>query len=537
MEDQFSVNFEKKQDFTTATAQSTRLGRAPTTIATALEHHKKKPRKDPIPEIQKAVISKSNYYGQKYEIPDEPFTLPQDEITHSLFVGSTGTGKGVELGGRVLQSILEKRGIGVIDPKNDAYLVQIILEALAKAGRPASDLKMVYFPNKWGYKAITERDTYLEISNKLISLFGFTPSDNSGVDHYRGLGRTLLRKLMKMFFVEFSLGVSIKKDFLDIQKHIIFLKQDLENRGLYEKELGRTKPNCDLMEKYSKRFYSPEVLEKLYFADSDISTLDTLAIKFQEISEGVNFENDVDIADALYNGKILYFRCDMNDIASLQWVKFLIVDLIQNAKKKKANMDVYCDEISFYAEKTLAGALATVRSMGLQFSLFLQALSQLNDEIRDDIIENCNFKMFYKSSNETTLKYLELVGGVEAITTISSKDGSQNFSQEFEPFLNVTKMRAFPRTAVAVVVAEFLPFPQIIQTNFVAVEKEFDWSYYQNYGFEKIDITKIEADKNISDDRSARKSKLDRYRVYLKESKSLLENSDLMGITLGYEEL
>lgn len=395
---------------------------------------------------------------------------------------------------------------------------------------------MCYFPTKWGYKAITERDTYLEISNKLISLFGFEPSDNPGVDYYRGLGRTLLRRLMKMFFVEFSLKTIIKKDFEDIQKHIIFLKQDLEKLKLYEKELSKVRPNAELMEKYSKRYFNPEIIESLYFANSDIETLDNLATKFQEISEGVNFQADIDIADALYNGKIIYVRVDMNDIASLQWVKYMITDIIQNAKKKTANTKIFLDELSFYGTKTLAGALATVRSMGLEFLLFIQAISQLDEEIKDDILENCNFKQFYKTSDISSLSVLKILGGVEAITTISNKDGAQGYTQSFEPFLNETKIRALPRAGVGVVIAEYLPFPKLIQTNFIATKKQFDWSIYQNFKAGN-DYKNIKADTNISDNRAETKAKLDKYRVYLKESKSLLEDSDLFGITLASEEI
>ena len=535
-EDNFKINFEKEQTAHTAHTASTKLGRAPTTIATALKYHKKQDRTNPVPFIKQAVLEKDNYYGQDYENKDKVFSIPQDEVTHSLFVGSTGTGKGVILGNRVYQAIHEKRGVIVVDPKNDNFLPQIIKEKIEADGRQSSDFKMCYFPTKWGYKAITERDTYLEISNKLISLFGYEPSSNPGVDHYRSLGRTLLRRLMKMFFVEFSLETIIKKDFEDIKKHIIFLKQDLEKIKLYEKELGKTRPNAELLEKYSKRYYNPDVLEKLYFADSDVQTLDNLAIKFNEISEGANFENDIDIADALYNGKVVYIRVDMNDIASLQWVKYLITDMIQNAKKKTANTSIFLDELSFYGTKTLAGALATVRSMGLEFAIFIQAVSQLNEEIRDDILENCNFKMFYKTSNPTTLDLIKTLGGVEAITKISIKDGAQSYSQDFESYLNETKIRALPRTSVGVVIAEYLPFPKLIQTNFIATKKIFDWTKYQNYS-NKNDYKDIEADKNLSDNKAETKAKLDKYRVYLKESKSLLEDSDLFGITLGSEAI
>ena len=170
--------------------------------------------------------------------------------------------------------------------------------------------------------------------------------------------------------------------------------------------------------------------------------------------------------------------------------------------------------------------------MGLNFSMFLQSVSQLPDNIKDDIIENCNFKMFYKSSNLETLNLIEKLGGVEAISKISIKDGVHNFTQDYENFLNITKIRALPRTSVGVVVAEYLPFPQIIQTNFVATKKEFDWSVYAE---QAINYKDIKADEHLVDDKIATKVKLEKYRVYLKSSDKLLENSDLMGITLGSE--
>lgn len=530
------VDFEEKQDFETAHSTSSHLGRAPTTIATAREYHKKQKRTNPVEYIENAIKNKENYYGQNFSNENEAFTIPKDEITHSLYTGSTGTGKGVVLGNRVFQSIKEGKGVVIFDPKNDTFLPQIVKETLEKEGRP-NDFEMCYFPNKWGYKAITERDTYLEISNKMIDMFNYVESANPGVDHYRSLGRTLLRRIMKIFFVSFDLNVSIKKDFEDIQKHIIHLKEDLEKQKLYDIEIGKIRPNAELLENFAKRYFDPEILKSLYFAKSDVDTLDSLSIKFQEISEGVNFENNIDVADALYRGKVIYFRVDMNDVASLKWVKFAITDIIQNAKKKKANTDIYCDEISFYASKTLAGALATVRSMGLEFSLFLQAISQLDDEIKEDILENSNFKMFYKSSNLATLDYIKQVGGVEAITKLSSKDGVFSYSQDFEDYLNTTKIRALPRTSVAVIVSEYLPYPILIQTNFILTTKEFNWTEYINHGVEKEDFKSIKADENLNFDKKTTKKKLDKYRVYLKENKNLLENSDLFGVVLGSEKI
>lgn len=445
------------------------------------------------------------------------------------------TGKGVLLGNRVYQSITEKRGVIIVDPKGDDFLPQIIVETLKKQNRPMSDFQVVYFPNKWGYKAIDNDDTYLEIANKLIDMFDFTPSENPGVDYHRRNGRTLLRRLLKMFFVSLDLGIYVKKDFNDIKKHIILLKEDLEKRKNYEKEMSKVRPNSELLEKFSKRFYDPKKIEEIYFADTDIATLDDLATKFQEVTEGVDFQSDINIKDALYKGKIIYFRVDMNDIASLSWIKFLITDIIQKTKKQKAKTDVFIDEAAFTATKTLSGALATVRSLGLNFSLFLQAISQLPDDLKEDILENCNFKVFYKSSNLTTLSYINEIGGIEATTKIAKSSVGQSYTQEFESFLNVTKIRAFRRTLQAVVVAEYLPYPQIINTSFIAVEKPFDWSIYRET--QKEDYSKIKADENLSFSFQQKKEKLEKYRVFLKEQKSLLEDSDLFGITLASEKI
>jgi hypothetical protein len=530
----FKVNFETTQTHETAKTVSTFLGRAPTTIATATTYNKRKSRKNPKNFIK---ASEKNYYGQIFEDNEQPFYLDKSEITHTLTSGTTGSGKGCLLQSRVFQSIIENKGIIIVDPKGDDYLPQVIKETLISQNRPKSDFQMIYFPNKWGYKAITD-DTYLEIANKLIDMFDFTPSSNPGVDYYRRNGRTLLRRLLKMFFVENTFNVYIKKSFEDLKKHIILLKEDLEKREMYEKEIGKNRPRAELLEKYSKRFFEPELLDKIYFAKSDIDTLDNLATKLIEVTEGITMQDDIDISSALHDNKIIYFKVDMNDIASLNWIKYLLVDIIQKSKKKIANTDIFLDEVSFYATKTLSSALATVRSMGLNFTLILQALSQFPDEIRDDIIENCNLKIFYKTSNLTTLNYLKEIGGLEAVTKTNIATNQHSYSQDFEEFLNTTKIRALPRTLVAIIVAESLPYPQLINTNFIETTQKFDYSKYRNFGkkdaYAKINLAKRDT---LTVDKKRDKSELDRYKVYLKDSPLLLENSDLMGISLGSEKI
>jgi len=221
----------------------------------------------------------------------------------------------------------------------------------------------------------------------------------------------------------------------------------------------------------------------------------------------------------------------MLDVSSLKMVKLMINDAIQQARAKKANTIIIADELSFYANQTIAGALATVRSMGLKFLLALQDLAQMKDEhIRNAILSNCNVKLFYKISDMTTLEYVEKIGGKELVTKyMTSIDGQTRLSQDQEDYLNATRIRALPRMGVAILVAEALPKPEIIQTNFVAVSREFDWSEYNKPQEQTYLLTsQKEEHKEFN------------FVTKIKEAKKLLDNSDLVAIefeTSVFDEL
>ena len=500
---------------------SSKLGRAITSIKTAIEELYYKPeRKDPVPYIEEASKKNLVYYGFYHtgEKKGEPVFLPENETTMEIYVGSTGTGKGVLLGNKALEAIKKKKGLIIIDPKQDGFLPQICKEELIRQGRP-DDFQVVSWAHNFGYDGINEEDDYIAVANKLIDAFGLEESDNPGVDYYRKLGRVMLKRALKLFFSG-ELGVLVKKNLNDIAYHIIKLAEDLKKQEELEKELSKNNPNYNKIEELQKRYFNTDLLLKHNWDNTAVETLQGLAQNFEELLGGANIFKKYDLKGALYESKVIYFKVDMLDIASLKMIKLMINDAIQQARNKKANTIIIADELSFYANQTIAGALATVRSMGLKFLLALQDLAQMKDEhIRNAILSNCNVKLFYKVSDAMTLEYIEKIGGKELVTKYAtSLDGQTRISQDQEEYLNVTRVRALPRMGVAILIAEALPKPEIIQTNYVAVTREFDWERYNNKPRQPLSLENKEDRQEFN------------FVTKLKEAKKLLENSELMAV-------
>jgi len=509
--------------------KGSKLGRGISTIEDAKRElfHKSK-RVDPVPSIVEGVRTGKTFYGRMHiDSPvgrkGEPFYLDESDTTMEAYIGSTGTGKGVLLGNKAREAIERRKGLIIVDPKTDSFLPQICKEALDAQGRPDA-FKVASWPLNFGYQGINEDDSYIDVANKLIDALGLEPSDNPGVDYYRKNARVLLKQVLKIFF-DGDLGVVVEKSFAAILTHVRHLKEDLEKQELLEKEMSKNRPNATIVEKLQQRFFKQELIDKIYFDSTAVETLDSLSKSLSEIAEGANIYRGFDLSGALYRGEVIYLKVDMLDVASLKIVKMMITDAIQQARKRRANTVIIADELSFYANRTISGALATVRSMGLKFLLAFQDIGQLPEEVRAPILSNCNVKIFYKISDRETLDYVEKIGGKEEVTKYSNADGEARISQDSEEFLSATRIRALPRTEVAIVVAEALPAPVIVRTAFVAVREEFDWSRYDREpGAVKLSEIRAGSGKEVN------------YKVAMEEVR-LLEESDLWGISFSSEEI
>ena len=512
-------------------SSSSRFGRNVTSIDSAKkELFYKHTKKDVVQDIKDASINGKNFYGH-YHNGDEkgkPCLIDKSEITMEFFSGSTGTGKGVFLANKIVQNIMDGKGMIIIDPKKDDFAPAVAEKYAEQYGL---EFKVASFPNNFGYSGINIDDTFLDISNKLIDSLDLIKSANPGVDYYRRNGRAVLKKVLRIFF-DGDLGVIVKKDLKEIVKHFQHLKTDLEKQKNYEKEISKTKPNYNIIEKLEKRFFKTELVEKIYWSDEDIPALSSVALSLEEMVGSANIYNDINLDTALYNKGIIYIQIDMLDVSSLAMAKILITDAIQKGRRKKAYCNILGDEISFWCTPTLAGALATTRGFGLDFSLFAQTTEQIPEELRGAILTNCNLKFFYKPNVTSEIDMISKLSGKELVTNYSASQSSEyGISQTQEDELNTTRLRALPRTNVAVVIAEALNKAYIVQTNIISVEKPFDWSRYdqkpQRGIFDDIDYENI----------TYKETDLANYKISIKEEIPLLEDSDLFALKFESEEI
>ena len=154
--------------------------------------------------------------------------------------------------------------------------------------------------------------------------------------------------------------------------------------------------------------------------------------------------------------------------------------MISKKYSKKYKKDTNClailDELSFYPTQILSAGLSTCAGFGVNFILAYQSEAQMKDEnLRVSIKDNCQTKIYYKSSDDKTLKYIELLSGLELVTQKSKKGNDTTIRQQQESHMNITRLRALPRAKVAILVEENLNEIKIFQTSAIPVSKKFNW--------------------------------------------------------------
>jgi type IV secretion system protein VirD4 len=494
--------FKKKKDIklelknkNTSFNTSSVLGRSYTSIASAKEElYKEHIAYNPLDYIS----TKKQFFGLNL-YTKEPFYLPYQDSTHLLYVGATRSAKGVALGHRVIESIRQNTGVIIIDPKRDDFLPQIVNEELQRQNR-SDNLVIASYPNNFSYSGFNIDDTYLELANKLTVALDLAPTGDAKSDYYRRNERTLLKQVCKIFInSEELLNVNFELNYKSLLNFINYLMNDLNNSQNYLKEQSKSKPNFDLLEQYSKRYFDTDLFSNIELNFDDVYTLKGLSQTIEELTDA-NIFTSINIDNALYNGKIIYIQADQLDVASLKMLKILQVDIIQKAKKKMANCIVIADEVSFYITKTLADSLSTIAGFGVKYILAMQDLAQLSDNlIKKPILSNCQTKIMYKSSDIETLEYIEKISGKELVTQMSKNEYSLTMRQTQEDYLNITRLRAIKRDRVSVLIAESLPSPVITQTWHIEVKHKFDWKPYLSTNY-KPKITKLSKQYTVKKD-------------------------------------
>jgi len=487
-------------------AKNTTLGRGITSIASAKQElFKSLIEYDPLECQQKDM----QFFGINY-LNHEIVKLPKNDVTHSLIVGPTRSGKGVLATYKIIESIKHGRGVIIIDPKQDDFMPQAIKEELERQNRP-QDLQIVNFPKDYGYSGFEETDTPEEFAGKLVSMLNlFEVEGNAGASYYRRNERVILYKIISLFFnSKKKLNADFKKNWKSLIEFTKYIFKDLENEELYLKEVTKMKPNTNLIKKFVLRYFSVKKFSDCEFQAKDLPTLEGLFQTLKEF-ENIAIHSKYSVKDALFNGKILYIKSDMLDERALKLLKLLIADIILQARKfKNAKCDVYADELSFYPTQTLSSALATIAGFGVHFTIMYQDDAQLTDEnLKKAIKSNCQLKIYYKSSDLETLNYIETLGGLELVTKTTKKGAETTIRQEQEPLLNITRLRAIPRQFVGVMISESLNEPKFIQSYFVKTDGKFDWFSINEKSFEiektimkqQFSILKTEKEDEVIED-------------------------------------
>ena len=464
---------DKTPSLQTEYAQQSAYGRAITSIAYA---------KDEL--FHQAVAFNPLKYLQnnKYFLGLEHHSkqpLYNQESIHTQIVAPTRSGKGVFIGTKVVEALRNKQGVVVADPKEDDFLPQIIIEELTHQSRP-QDFYVLNWPNDFGYTVFSPSDTIEEATKKMTIMLNLIENDSElGASHYRKSERIMLSKVMYIFFnAKKLLDLSFERTLASLSQFLRYIIADLNTSIEFIKEQEKSKPNMDKLQKLSKRHFNPDLFAKLDLKYSQISTLESLQFSISEF-ENVSIHNKFNLADALTKGKILYIKSDMLDETALKFLKLIITDIIQQSKKLKTqtNCLVILDELSFYPTQILSAGLATAAGFGVKFILSYQSEAQMRDEnLRVAIKDNCQTKIYYKTSDDKTLKYIELLSGLELVSQISKKGHEITIRQQQEEHMNITRLRALPRSRVAILIEENLNEVKIFQTSPIPVKHKFDWT-------------------------------------------------------------
>jgi type IV secretion system protein VirD4 len=491
-----------KQTEYTQFAPSSNFGRGVSSIQSASNElfHKAKPF-NPL-----HFLDERKYFLGLDHKTGEPIYLPNKDVVHFLITAPTRSGKGIFFGIKAIETIRQNKGLIVIDPKEDEWLPQIILEELMRQGRE-EDLIIWNWSSDFSYK-VFEFDDYIEATKKLTIMLNLIEVENeAGASHYRKSERIVLKKVMMYFFNAYNyLGIPFKKDIPHLLQFLKYVVSDLTSHINFTIEFNKPKPNITLLKECSKRYFDPQKFTYLEFTEKHLPTLESLLFSLSEF-EDVTWRETSSILEALTDGKVIYIKSDMLDESALKFLKFIITDIVAKAKKLKgkANCLVLADEISFYPTPILSSALATIAGFGVTFALAYQDDGQLRDEnLKSAIKSNCQTKIYYKSSDIKTLEYIEKLSGKELVSKITKNGNDTTIRQDTQDYLNITKQRALPKSQVAILIQESLSEPLIFDTYPIPVSHPFDWES-DNNRYSEMALLKLDKNYTIEEFKESKK--------------------------------
>ena len=325
---------------------------------------------------------------------NNPLYVPLDtwRKTNMQIIGPTRYGKGVAMGVISDQVIKQGDALIYIDPKNDAFLPQIMYQSAIELNRPFLYLTLhddgigSYSPFKGG----TERDAL----SRLTAAFSLESTGNPATDYYKSVEMSFLTEAFKQ-------GRSIK--------------------SLIEQLKGN---------------------EKTSRTNAEMSAWNEVnSLCPSKKTPSFNIEN------ALLNGAIVYVQGKLDDRVIKTATKVFIREIIQESKrlvKKRTNhLTVIVDEVSFLVSKTLAEALSTTLADNVNFVLAYQSIDDLLNlddatvnprYINQNINVNSQLKLVYGGKDFATAEWVANMSGIitKSVTRMEKTDISHYGGEKWE---------------------------------------------------------------------------------------------------------
>lgn len=301
-----------------------------------------------------------------------------DEVflkNHKKVIGPSQTGKGVVLGVLLDQAIMKGWGAWFVDQKPDDFICDIMRESCERHGRKAPQYLDLNGVGPGAYAPFAH-GTPRERRERVVKAYSMADT-GTAADYYKRLERKVLDYIMPYW--DGSL------------RHL-----DALLRGKHP-EINDAKRNW--------------IRENSGSLDSNTSEFMQLETLLATPEESFN------VSDALLGADVVYIRSNMKDTIVRKGCIALLDEVVQVTLRNKLPTPVFVvlDEIKFIVSDTLADALATILSKGMNMALTYQAITDLlnlpdkslnAESIRGGIDTNTQVTLSYRANDFETAKWV-----------------------------------------------------------------------------------------------------------------------------------
>jgi TraM recognition site of TraD and TraG len=343
---------------------------------------------DPLPYIK---ISKGCFIGRS-TTTNKPIYIPWQKInqSHMQCLGTTSSGKNVEMLLIVYQCVLAGQGLVWIDPKEDLRTPEVLLKAAKAAGKKLHFIHLgLNQPSQFN---LLEGCAAYEIEELFVAGFDLQGKGGDG-DFYRG------------------------KD---------------QDAAILAAQLA-----------VNERAISIPQLYKLCAEVAEITNQENFWRLFKKLASLPVIQTDqgLDLEAAILAGEIVYIvgSCDNERVKTLQ--KMLLIRVMQIIKKrdrtkKVQSICVVLDEFKHLISPTVLNALAVVRDFNAHFLLAHQSIGDLDEASNVSraaaygaVVNNTSLKVIFKIGDVDFAKDMAELAGHKTIyknNAAKSSDSSAN---------------------------------------------------------------------------------------------------------------